>query len=107
MNQGLAEKLDPHLVEVKHHGKLKIRHREPLAHGNFSIPCYTERTGGLFLLPAAGSKHTWEMVGRPNSEHQVSHGISPATPGINQHSPLGRLTTPPGKKKLTNLMIKN
>jgi hypothetical protein len=32
-------------------------------------------------------------------EHQASHGIPPATAGINQHSPLGRLTIPKNKTK--------
>jgi hypothetical protein len=31
----------------------------------------------------------------PTGEHQALHGISPATPRINQHSPLGRLTAYP------------
>jgi hypothetical protein len=35
-------------------------------------------------------------------EHQASHGIPPATPGINQHSPLGRLTPSLQKKTKQN-----
>jgi hypothetical protein len=30
---------------------------------------------------------------------QASHGILPATPGINQHNPLGRLISQPKKEK--------
>jgi hypothetical protein len=54
------------------------------------------------LLPDAGSKPAWETSGRPTAEHQASHGIPTATPGINQHSPLDRLTPPPSKKTKQN-----
>jgi hypothetical protein len=43
-----------------------------------------------------------ETFGRPTGEHQTSHGIPPATPGINQHSPLGRLNHFHAKKKKQN-----
>jgi hypothetical protein len=37
----------------------------------------------------------------------MSHGILPATPGINQHRPLGRLTLLPTKKNSTiNMELK-
>jgi hypothetical protein len=38
------------------------------------------------------------MSGRPTGEPQTSCGIPTATPGINQHSPLDRLTSCPAKK---------
>jgi hypothetical protein len=38
-------------------------------------------------------------------EHQASHSIPPATPGINQHSPMGRLTLPPTKKQTKSWAI--
>jgi hypothetical protein len=45
-------------------------------------------------------RHLTEQIG----DHQASCSIPPATPGISQHSPLGRLT--PGKKKPKNWISK-
>jgi hypothetical protein len=53
------------------------------------------------MPPDAGSKPAWETFGRPTGEHQTSRGIPPATPRINQHSPLDRLF-PPTHKKLNS-----
>jgi hypothetical protein len=47
------------------------------------------------LPPNWLGRHSLEETG----EHQLSHGIPPATPGIYQHSPLGRLTSLQEKKK--------
>jgi hypothetical protein len=70
------------LAEIKHQEESNLLHPEP--------PACTK------LLhttpPDAGSKPTWETFNRPTGEHQASCSILPATPGINQHSPLGRLT---------------
>jgi hypothetical protein len=63
------------------------------------MPCYTEKTGGLLLLPDAGSKPSWDMFGRPNRWVPRVMWYSPSHPGINQHSPLGRLTPLQKKKK--------
>jgi hypothetical protein len=40
------------------------------------------------LAPNLLGRHSIDQTG----EHQTSRGIPPATPGINQHNPLGRLT---------------
>jgi hypothetical protein len=53
--------------------------------------------------PDANSKPAWETSTRPTGEHQVSCGIPTATPGINQHSSLDRLTPCPEKNKTKNL----
>jgi hypothetical protein len=47
-----------------------------------------------------------ETFSRPIGEHQASCDISPASPGINQHGPLGRLTPHPAKKKKKNRISK-
>jgi hypothetical protein len=65
---------------------------------SFSTPCYSEKTGGLphHQTPAPN------LLGRHPADQQVSNqvvgGITTATPGINQHSPLGRVTPTPQKK---------
>jgi hypothetical protein len=50
---------------------------------------YTEKTGGLPLLPPAPAPNL--RLADQTGEHQESQGIPTATPGINQHKPLGRL----------------
>jgi hypothetical protein len=54
------------------------------------------------MPPDAGSKPAWETFGRQTGEHQAPCGIPSATPEINQHSPLGRMTPQPCKKKILN-----
>jgi hypothetical protein len=82
--------LEQHLAEINHQGESKIQYPEPLAIESFSMPHYTEKTGGL--LPG---RHLADQTGK----HQMSHGIPPVMAGINQNSPLGRLTLRPLKKK--------
>jgi hypothetical protein len=64
---------------------------------SFSTPHYTEKTGGFLLLQTTAPN----LLGRcrPTGEQQASCGIPPTTPGINQHSPLNRLTPHTTKKK--------
>jgi hypothetical protein len=64
------------------------------------MACYTENRRAP-ALPDTNSKPVWETFGRPRDEHQASHGIPPATLGINQQSPLGTLTPCPAKKTKT------
>jgi hypothetical protein len=61
-----------------------------------STPHYTEKTARSWLQTCLGD------IQQKKGKHQASRGFSPATSGINQHSPLGRLTLPPTKKKLNN-----
>jgi hypothetical protein len=93
--------LEPHLAEVKQQGETKLQHPEPLACGKLLHAHYTEKTGGLpcsqMLAPNLLGRHSED-----NGQHQVSHAIPPATPRINQHSPLGRLNPSPHKKKKLN-----
>jgi hypothetical protein len=51
------------------------------------------------MPPDTGYKPAWETSSRTTGEQQVSHGIPTDTPGINQHSPLDRLTPCPTKKQ--------
>jgi hypothetical protein len=64
-------------------------------------PCHTKlrKQKAAATLPDTGSKPAWETLGRPTGEHQASCSIPSATPGINQHSPLGRLTAPTSAKQ--------
>jgi hypothetical protein len=48
-------------------------------------------------------RHSADQTG----ECQVSCGILPATPGINQHSPLGRQTPYPAKQNKTKQKLNN
>jgi hypothetical protein len=57
--------------------------------------------------PGAVSKPAWEIFGRPKGEHQASSGIPLETPGINHHNPLGRLTSPPKKRKINKELKTN
>jgi hypothetical protein len=59
-------------------------------------PHHVKRTGGL--LPATSSKPAWKTLGIPN-ECPASRSTPPATPGINQHSVLGRQNPPPHTQK--------
>jgi hypothetical protein len=67
---------------------------------SFSMPHYIEKTGGLpcSQMPAPN------LLGRcrPTGEQISGMWYSTATPGINQHSPLDRLTSIPQKKNLDN-----
>jgi hypothetical protein len=47
------------------------------------------------LAPNLLRRHFADQVGK----HQASHSIPPATPGINLHSPLGRMASLQKKKK--------
>jgi hypothetical protein len=95
--QNLTETLEPHMVEIKQQGESKLRHPEPLACGKHLHAMLHWENRRAAVMPDTGSKLAWETFSRPTGEHQASCGIPPATPGINQHSPLGRLT--PQQKK--------
>jgi hypothetical protein len=90
----LAETLKPHLAEIKHQGESKLQHPEPLDHRKllYAMLHWEIRRAATALLRG---RHSADQTG----EHQASCGILPATPRINQHSPLGRLTSFPGKKQ--------
>jgi hypothetical protein len=66
------------------------------------MPHYSEKTGGLphcqMLVPNLLVRHPADQ--QVNKE--VSRSIPTATPRINQHSPLNRLTSHPQKKKKMN-----
>jgi hypothetical protein len=96
--QNLAEMLEPHLAEIKQQGESKLRHPERLAHGKLLHAMLHWENRRAAALTDNGSKSAWEIFRRPIGEHQALSGIPPATPRINQHSPLGRLI-PPGKKQ--------
>jgi hypothetical protein len=97
--KNIAEMLDPHLAEIKHQEESKLWHSEPLAHGKLLHAKLHWENRMAPELPDASSKPTWETFGRPIGEHQASCSVPPATPGINQHSPLGRLTPMPRKQQ--------
>jgi hypothetical protein len=103
-NKNLAETLEPYLAEIKQQGESKLQHPEPLARRKLLHPMLHWEKRRAAVPPDAGSKPAWETFGRPTDEHQAPCSISPATPRINQHRPLGRLT-PPAKKK--NWIINN
>jgi hypothetical protein len=92
--QKLTEILEPHVAEIKQQGESKLWHPEPLARGKLLHTMLHWEN-----WRAAGSKPAWKTFSRPIDEHQESHGIPPATPRINQHSPLGRLTPCPQNKQ--------
>jgi hypothetical protein len=48
--------------------------------------------------PDASSKLAWETSSRPTSEQKTGMQYSHSHPGINQHTPLDRLTPRPTKK---------
>jgi hypothetical protein len=89
-----SETLEPHLAEIKQQREWKFWHPEPLAHGNLlhTILCWENRRAAM--PPGTGSKCALETFNRPTDEHQVSHGIPPATPRLNQHSSLCRVAPP-------------
>jgi hypothetical protein len=91
--------LEPHLVEIKQQGKWKLWHPKPLAHGKLLHAMLHWENRRAATLPDTGSKPAWETFSRPTGETQMSHSIPPATPTRNQHSSLGRLTTPPPTKQ--------
>jgi hypothetical protein len=51
------------------------------------------------MPPDTGSKPAWKTYGRSTGEQQASRDTPTATPGINQHSTLDRLTPPHPAKK--------
>jgi hypothetical protein len=64
---------------------------------SFSMPHYTERTGGLLSHQSL----TPNLLGRNLLEQQVStkhHMVFHNQPGINQHNTLDRLTLHPAKQ---------
>jgi hypothetical protein len=65
---------------------------------SFSTPRYIEKTGRLphHQMPAPN------LLRRHVADQQVSTKSHAATPGINKHSSLGRLTPCPEKNKQTN-----
>jgi hypothetical protein len=70
--KNFAERLQPHLTEIKHQGESKFQHHEHLPLESFSMPHYTEKTSGL-LQPPANTVTTAKPT-------------PPTTPGINQYS---------------------
>jgi hypothetical protein len=96
--KNLAETLEPHLSEIKHQKESKLWHPEPLTHTKLLNATLHWENRTALRPPDTGSKPAWETFSRPTGEYQASCGIPPATPGINQHNPLGRLTPTPQKK---------
>jgi hypothetical protein len=100
--QNLGEMLEPHLAEIKHQGESELT---PWAPSSWKAsPCHIKlRKQEGFRhpqTPAPNLRGRW--LADQTGEHLASRGISPATLGINQHRPLGRLTLPhPCKKKKT------
>jgi hypothetical protein len=66
---------------------------------SFSIPCYTEKTGGLPHCQSPASNLLWRHPAEQQVSKQVAHSIPTGTPGQNHRSPLDRLTPHPAKKK--------
>jgi hypothetical protein len=95
--KNLAEILEPYLVEMKHQGESKSWHLEPLASPHHVT---LRKQDGCCHHQMRAPNLLGRHLANQTGEHQASHGIPTATPGINQPSPLGRLT--PGKKKLNN-----
>jgi hypothetical protein len=91
--------LKPHLAEKMHQEESGLWHPEPPAHTKLLHIMLHQENRKAPALPDASSKPAWETSSRPTGEQQESCGIPTATPRVNQHSPLGKLTLPPSKKK--------
>jgi hypothetical protein len=94
--------LEPHLARKKYQEESKLQHHEPPAYIKLLLTTLPWETRRAPIPPDTGSKPAWESSGRPTGEHQTSCGIPTATPGINQHCPLDRLTPYFAKKELNN-----
>jgi hypothetical protein len=97
--QNFAETLEPQLVEIKQQGQSKLWHSESLARGKLLHAMLHWENRRAAMLPDTGSKPTWEMVSRPNRWAPSIMQYTPVTPRINQHRPLGRMTSPPHTHK--------
>jgi hypothetical protein len=97
--KNLAVMLKPHLAEKMHQEESGLWHPEPPAHTKLLHIMLHQENRKAPALPDASSKPAWETSSRPTGEQQESCGIPTATPRVNQHSPLGKLTLPPSKKK--------
>jgi hypothetical protein len=82
--------LEPHLAEVKHQSESKLWHPKSLASGRHPknmLHLESLRAATTATVVVTVSKPTCKIFYRPNRcEHHASHGISPAIPGIKQHS---------------------
>jgi hypothetical protein len=96
----LLETLESHFVEIKHHQESKRRHPEPIAHGK--LPRYH-----TILKKLVGCHCSWLQTclwdiwqtKQVSTTHHTE--LPPATPGINQQSPLCRLISLPPKNWTT------
>jgi hypothetical protein len=87
--------LEPHLAEKKHQEESKLWTASPY---KASLCHVTLRRQEAPVPSDTSSKPAWETFGIPSGEHQASHSIPPATPGIHQHSPWA--DWPPPHKKI-------
>jgi hypothetical protein len=93
--KNLAEMLEPHL-EIKHQGESKLWHPEPLAYRKLlhaMLHWENRRAANRHLLQTCLGD-----IWQPNMWVPSVTRYPPAC-GINQHSPLDRLTPPCKKKK--------
>jgi hypothetical protein len=100
--KNLAKTLESPLADIRHQEESKLRHTEPLVLRKLlhTLLYWENRwaASASVIVNAAtgGSKPACETSDQAG-KHHVSCRIPPATPGLNQKSPQGRLTQPPKK----------
>jgi hypothetical protein len=94
----LAETLEPHLVEVKNQGELKLCHSEPLARGRLlNAMIHWENRWATWL--AASSEHASENFSSPNRWEPSNTQYPSVTPGMNHHNLPGQTDQSHTKKE--------